>query len=61
MHPEGADQWQRVAQLTVAMWLEYPDVLQADVAQITTTSLLVYGDRLGRGYITTLLVVRVSF
>jgi pimeloyl-ACP methyl ester carboxylesterase len=44
-HPVRPDQWQRIVQQTVTMWLEYPGLTQEQVAQITLPALLIYGDR----------------
>lgn len=44
-HTQHHDQWQRIIQQTVAMWLDYPGLTQAQISSIETPTLLVLGDR----------------
>jgi len=44
-HMQRDDQWQSVIDKTLGLWLGYPGLTQAQIASITTPTLVILGDR----------------
>jgi pimeloyl-ACP methyl ester carboxylesterase len=44
-HPGGEEQTRWVIQQTLTMWLEYPDLTEERVSQVTTPSIVIHADR----------------